>query len=244
VLFLGLFCWWQGLSFKLPHRKNRAIIFLSGLLFTAHWITYFYALYWSNVPIAMLSIFTYPAMTTLLEPLLLKQKFQSVHVLLGILVLIGIYFLVPESFSLLDGKTAGLLMGLASALVYSLRNILMKTQVNSVDGSVLMTYQAAIAAVVLLPVLFVYPPIPPANQFPFLIGLGLITTAVGHTLFLRSFQRFSISTASLISSVQPVYGIGFGMLFLGEFPEWRSVFGGLLILSTVVIEARREVFKG
>ncbi|MEL6276467.1 MAG: DMT family transporter, partial [Bacteroidota bacterium] len=226
LLFLGIFCWWQGMSFQITQKRNRRIVFGAGLLFTAHWVTYFYALQWSNVPIAMLSVFTYPAMTTLLEPLILRQKFQKVHLWLAGLVLIGIYFLVPESFDLKHGKTAGLIMGLVSAFVYSVRNILMKTQVDNVEGSVLMTYQVAIAVIILLPVLAVYPPLPPVDQFPFLIALGLITTAIGHTLFLRSFQYFSISTASLISSIQPVYGIILGILFLGEVPGWRSAFGG------------------
>ena len=63
---------------------------------TTHWVTYFYALQWSNVAIGMLSLFTYPVITALLEPLILKTKFQKHHLILGFIVLIGVYFLAPD----------------------------------------------------------------------------------------------------------------------------------------------------
>ena len=62
----------------------------------AHWVTYFYALKLSNVAIGMLSMFTFPVMTALLEPFFTKQKINSIHIALALLVLIGIYFLVPD----------------------------------------------------------------------------------------------------------------------------------------------------
>ena len=39
-----------------------------------HWITYFYALKFSNVAIGMLSLYTFPVMTALLEPFFIKVK--------------------------------------------------------------------------------------------------------------------------------------------------------------------------
>ena len=40
-----------------------------------------------------------------------------------------------------------------------------------------------------------------------LLTLGLLTTVIGHSLFLYSLSYFSVTTASIISSVQPLYGI-------------------------------------
>lgn len=239
LVLLGSYCVYQGLSFKLVNNKQKLAAVTAGVLMAVHLVTYFYALQWSNVAVAMLAVFTFPAMTTLLEPLLLKKPFQSVHLLLGLLVLIGIYFLAPE-FDLQNDITAGLLMGLVSAFVFSLRNILLKTQVDGTEASILMFYQMLVVIVLLLPVLFIYAPIPPTNQFPALLSLGLFTTAIGHTLFVNSFKRFSITTASLMSSVQPVLGILLGVLFLREIPDLTSVVGGVIIVTTVVIEALRS----
>jgi drug/metabolite transporter (DMT)-like permease len=103
-----------------------------------------------------------------------------------------------------------------------------------------MFYQMFVIVAVLLPVLFIYTPIPPTRELPALFSLGLLTTAIGHTLFVNSFRQFSISTASLMSSVQPIFGILLGVLFLREIPDWTSVIGGAVIVATVVIEAIRS----
>ena len=97
-VFLFLFCKLKKLSFKIK-KKDRKTVFLSGALMGAHWITYFIALKLSSVAIGMLSVFTYPIITTFLEPLMLKSKFKKSNLLLGLMVLVGIYFLAPE-FSL------------------------------------------------------------------------------------------------------------------------------------------------
>jgi drug/metabolite transporter (DMT)-like permease len=59
-------------------------------------------------------------------------------------------------------------------------------------------------------------------------------------LFIYSFRNFTISAASIISGVQPVYGILIGMIVLNEYPALSTVFGGILILGTVVIESIRN----
>jgi drug/metabolite transporter (DMT)-like permease len=75
------------------------------------------------------------------------------------------------------------------------------------------------------------------NFIPFLIVLGVFTTAIGHTLFVKSFKNFPVSTASIISTSQPVYGILFGLIFLNEIPNLNIIIGGCIIISTVVIES-------
>jgi len=44
---------------------------------------------------------------------------------------------------------------------------------------------------------------------------------------------------SIMSSVQPIYGILLGMLFLHETPDQSAVLGGALILTSVVVESMR-----
>ena len=240
LFFLGLFCVWKKYRFSFEFKKHVFTIFLTGLLMGIHWVTYFYALRWSNVAIGMLSLFTYPIITTLLEPLFLKTKFQTFHLFLCGMILVGIYFLVP-SFDLNNGMTQGLLMGLLSALSYAVRNLILKTKIGNFNGSMLMFYQMVIISVLLFPVLFYYNNEYVLPQIPYLIFLGLVTTAIGHTLFLNSFKHFTVSTASIMSSMQPIFGILLAVIFLHELPNWRSLFGGMLILLIVVIESRRSL---
>jgi len=239
LFFLGLYCYWKRFNFRFKVEKYGFVFFASGLLMAVHWVTYFYALQWSNVAIAMLSLFTFPIMTALLEPLLLKTTFQKYHLLLSILVLIGIGFLAPE-FQFENTMTQGLLIGLLSAFAFSLRNILLKTQVQQFNGSILMFYNVLVTFVLLIPALFYYQSVEVKSQLPVFFLLGLITTAIGHTLFLNSFKHFSVSTASIIGGMQPIYGILLAFLFLKEVPTWNSWIGGSLILLTVVLESWRQ----
>jgi drug/metabolite transporter (DMT)-like permease len=84
--------------------------------------------------------------------------------------------------------------------------------------------------------LWVYPQEAVPDQLPYLLLLGAVTTALGHTLFLTSFSHFNISTASIMSSIQPLFGVLIAMVFLSEIPSLKSVLGGVLILTTVVLE--------
>lgn len=220
------------------------MVFVSGLLMTAHWVSYFFALNYTNVAVSMLAVFTYPMMTTLLEPLFFNVKLQLRSVLLCLLILAGVYFLLP-SFSFENSDTKGFLLGMLSAGFYSFRNLLLKREIESYNGSVLMFYQSAIAIIVLLPVFFFAQPDLDViiHDLPYLVGLGLITTSLGHTIFLNSFSYFKISTASILSSLQPVFGIILAIIFLNEIPSWRSVMGGAVIMFSVLIESLASAQK-
>lgn len=236
AILLGGFCWYKKFNLKISSYSDWKTILISGLFFGAHWITYFYALQLSNVAIGMLSLFSYPVITALLEPFFFKSKLNTKHVLLGFIVLIGIFFLAPE-LSLENDYTKGVLFGLISSVFYALRNILLKKKITHYHGSVLMFYQMLIIILVLWPVFFVFEMNPSTNDWSALIILALVTTSIGHTLFVMSFKNFSISTASIMSGVQPIYGILFGLLFLYEIPANRTLIGGGIILATVLIES-------
>ena len=236
AVFLGVFCWYQKIDLTILNKRDWKSFILSALFLGAHWVTYFYALHLSNVAIAMLSLFTYPVVTALLEPLFFKTTLNKKHLFLGLLVLVGIYFLTPE-LDLSNNLTKGVIFGLISSLFYALRNILSKKNIAHYHGSMIMFYQLLIVVLLLWPVLFIMDSSASTNDWQALITLALLTTAIGHTLFVMSFKNFSISAASIMSSIQPVYGILFGMLFLSEIPSGNTIIGGLLIIITVVVES-------
>lgn len=240
LIFVGLFCWWKGYDFRFDVKKHGLTILMSGILMAGNFVAYFYALQWSNVAIGMLALFTFPAMTTLLEPLFFKSKFQPSHLLLAGMVLLGIYFLAP-TFDMNNSMTKGLLVGLLAAFFWSIRNLILKSKINQFNSSILMFYQLVIAAILLLPVLYIFRTETVSTQLPYLVFLGLITTAIGHTLFINSFKHFSVSTASIMAGIQPIYGIIIAVLVINEIPRSRSLIGGALIVLTVLIEGRRSL---
>ncbi|HAA11575.1 MAG TPA: EamA family transporter [Cytophagales bacterium] len=235
VVALGIVTKLLKHPFRLPFRQIGLPVFGAGVLMGGHWITYFYSLQVSNIAIALLSLFTYPVFTSWLEPLVLKSPFQPRQLLLGVIGLLGLYFIVPD-FDWQSGAGQAVLWGLGSALCFSLRNILLKRQVAGYPGTTLMFYQMIACVVVFLPFLTVWDSAPIAVDWPYLIVLAVITTAAGHTLFVMSFRHFSVSTVSIISSTQPVFGIIMGVIFLGENPPWNTLVGGTLIVGIAIYE--------
>ena len=241
-LFLFLFVKFKGIHLKIENKKDSVSIMVAALFLGAHWITYFYALKLSNVAIGMLSIFTFPVITAFLEPLFFEVKFDPMHIVLGMMVLLGVYILAPD-FDLQNTKLQGLFFGIVSAVFYSLRNLILKKKTHLYNGSVLMLYQVVILSVVLLPTIFLMDTAAITTEYPFVVLLALLTTAIGHTMFLNSFKHFKVSTASIIGSSQPIFGIIIAFLLLNEKPSWNIILGGSIILLTVFIESVRSKRK-
>lgn len=239
ALFLYGFSRIKKFNIKINSKKDFSTVFLSSLFLGVHWITYFYALKFSNVALGMLSLFTFPIITALLEPLFIKTKLNPIHIFLGLIVLLGIYILAPE-FDFESSQVKGILFGLFSAVCYALRNLILKQHIGQYSGTTLMMYQISILSVLLFPVLFIMDVSNITTQYPYVIILALITTAIGHSMFIHSLKYFSVSTASIINSLQPIFGIVMAFFFLKEIPTWHTFFGGSLILATVIIESIRS----
>ncbi|MFY0603945.1 MAG: DMT family transporter [Flavobacteriaceae bacterium] len=242
LVFLFVFCKAKGIRLKVSVRKDHVPLIISSLFMAGHWITYFYALKLSNVAIGMLSLFTFPVLTALLEPAFLKTKLNPIHIFLGLIVLVGVYILAPD-FNLESSQVQGILFGLLSALCYSIRVLILKQHVANYHGSMLMFYQTFVITIVMLPFLFYMDLSGFQSQFPYLILIALLTTAIGHTLMVHSLKFFSATATTIISSVQPIFGIVLAFFFLSEIPHTNTYIGGALILVTVVIESIRSKKK-
>lgn len=236
AMALFVFCKINKVQFVGIEKRKRFKFLISSLFLGGHWITYFLALKMSTVAIGMLSMFTFPVITALLEPFFSKEKFKPVHVILSLMILLGIYMLAPD-LNFESTHTKGIIFGIISAIFYAIRNLILKDYTQQYNGSMLMFYQASILTVALIPVLFMFDLTGIKSQFPYLLMLGIITTALGHTLFIKSLKLFSASTASIIGSVQPIFGIIIAFIIFNEIPNWNTAIGGGLILGTVLIES-------
>jgi len=239
VVFLFVFCKIRKDSIGLKSKKHIIPFVIGGVFMGAHWITYFYALKMANVAMGMLSLFTFPVIVAFLEPLFFKLKFNPINIVLAILVLLGVYILSPE-FNIESTAVQGVLFGILSALFYSVRILILKQYVSQYNGIVLMFYQTVIIAICLSPVLFLMDISGIQTQWPYILILALVTTAIGHSLMVHSLQFFSASTTSIISSTQPIFGTIIAFLFLNEIPTINIYIGGGLILTTVLIESFRS----
>jgi drug/metabolite transporter (DMT)-like permease len=242
AIILGLYCWRMGITLKFNIRKNGLSFLLGSIFLGIHWITYFYSLQLSTVAIAMLSLFTFPVITALLEPLFFKMRLDPWQIFLGIIVLIGIYFLMPD-FDFSNDYTKGVLVGVVSAFFYALRNIVLKKQLIVYQPTMLMFYQLLFISLLLWPVLFMFDTTNISVQWQAVLTLAIVTTAMGHTFFVVSLKNFSASTVGIFSSIQPIYGIILAYFLLDEMPSANILIGGFLILTTVGLESFKTYRK-
>lgn len=236
-ILLFLIIWLSKKSFLVIDKKKRNFIFLSGVLLAAHWITYFISLQLSTVALAMLSMFVYPVITVILEPFYLKKQFRLIQIPVALLAMAGIYIMMPV-FDINNDNTLGILIGILSAFFFAGRNLLLKKHAIAEDGLVVILHQLLVVVILTLPFLFFQPVSITTlkTEWFYLLFLGVVTTALGHSFFVKSLKYFSVSTVSILSNFTPVVGIILGIVFLNETPSGNIILGGALILLTALLE--------
>lgn len=236
VILLFAFVKFQKQKLTLRNRKDLLNFLLSGILFYGHLFFYFKSIQLSSVAIAVLSMFTFPVMTAIIEPLWRNKPFSIITIISSVLIISGTVFIIPN-FDL-NNEFIGILLGLASALCYTIRNIQSSSFVNNYPSNVVMIYQIGICTLLFFMSAFFQGEILPNNNSSFLtlFLLGLLPTAIGHNLFLNSFKHFETTTASIITSLQPIIAIVYAYFFVAETPSKNTLIGGGIILCAVILE--------
>lgn len=229
---------WQGQSLALQTRGDLGLLLAGGVALAAHWVTYFHSMQVSSVAIGILSLHTYPVMTALAEPLLFGEKLEVADVLLALCVLSGVAILVPD-WSLANRATQGVLIGVVSAACFTTRNVLTRGVVQRYGGSKVTFYQLAASAGALLPLALVFGEPLNVRAGGQLLLLGVLFTALPHTLYTNSLAHLKARSAGIIATLLPIYGAIAAALLLGEVPVLRTLLGGAVILAAVFVETWR-----
>ncbi len=230
ALTLLLFVKFTGASLALERRADLGWILLMGVIIAVHWIAFFTSIQISTVAIGVISVFTFPAMTVLMEPWFFHEPIDRRNLVVALIVFGGVYIAIPGGFS--GGRTAlGASWGILSAFFYALRNILYRKHLSRYPSSAMMFYQVAVAAIVLLPFLSPDIDLRTDHRWLYIVILGVIFTAVSHTIFIDSLRMIKASTAGMINSLEPIYGIILAAVLLAEMPEVKTVAGALVVVA-------------
>lgn len=225
----------QKKPIKLHRAKDYVIAILLGVAVGIHWVTYFAGMQLAGITVGMLAFFTYPVITVFLEPLFNKSKPKAKDIISAVVVIIGIYLLIPN-VNLGDDITLGVVTGVVSALFFALRNITHKRYFSEYGGPQTMFYQTLVASLMLCA--FIEVPITQINDTDLILLLiaGVVFTAMPHSLFAASLKHLSAATAGLISCLQPLYGTILAIIILHERPSVMTLIGGALIVSAACFE--------
>ena len=223
----------------LKRRRDYGVFVLLGGILALHWTAFFMAIQLSTVAVGLLTFSTFPVFVTFLEPLILKSAFRLQDVLIALVTVAGVSLVVP-SFSLDNQVTLGALWGVLSGFTFGLLSVLNKRYVAQYPSRQVSLYQFAAAALVLWPMVLPLKPSLDGRSLLLMAVLGVVFTGISHTLFISSLKRVKAQTASVIASLEPVYGILATVVLLGEVPGLREVAGGIIILSMAFWVSRRD----
>ena len=225
-------------AFALPLLANGAVLAL-------HWVSFFAAVQVSNVATGLLGYASFPLFALLLEPAPARARWSARE--LGVVagVMAGLVLMVPE-FSLGNRTVAGVLWGVLSGFTFALLAVLNRRHAARRPAIDIAYWQNLCAAAALLPLApLALEALPDAGalggrEVALLLALGLVCTALAHTLFIASLREVTARTASVVAALEPVYGIALAFVLLGERPDARVLVGGTLIVAAALVATTRR----
>jgi drug/metabolite transporter (DMT)-like permease len=238
-LALGIYIAATRSSLRAIIKESAGLLIILGAVLAVHWAAFFQSVQVSSVAVGLLSYACFPVFTVLLEPLLFKEKLAGRNLALAGLCLAGVFLIVPR-FDLSDSVYRGVLWGLLSGFTFAVLTVFNRGLVQRHSALAVAFMEDLTAALLFAPVLFIRTPVIDGRSLLLLAFLGFVCTAGAHTLFIKGLREVRAQAASIISSLEPVYGIVLAFWLLGERPAARTLLGGAIILAAVTVISLRE----
>lgn len=220
---------------------DRGRFFLLGALLAFHWWAFFHAIQISTVAIGLLTFSTFPLFITFLEPYFFHEKLRPFDVFTAGLVCLGLFFVIPD-FQWSNSHTQGAFWGTLAGFTFAILSLMNRKYTQTYSPLIIAYYQNFFATLVFVPALFFEDWNLGAPDWAMLAVLGVFFTAGAHALFIRGLRQIKAQLASIIASLEPVYGVFFALVLLGEKPTERTLWGGAIILGTTVLASVVPLF--
>lgn len=227
-------------KFKAIPAPDRKRLMGIGILIAIHWATFFAAIKYSNVSVALSVLASTSFFTAITEPLILRRKLKATDLILGLLVIIGFGFI----FKFVGFYLTGIVLGLISAALAATFGTFNKLFVNRYDAFAI-TLTEFIAGLGFLLVsyplyLYFFPEtvfMPQPMDWLWLFILAIVCTTGGFVLTLYALKVLSPFATSLAINLEPIYAIILAWLIFREDQELNSGFyiGAAIIVLAVFI---------
>lgn len=228
---------------KVP-MKEKARLMLIGILIAIHWVCFYGSIKLANVSIALVCISSVGIFTAFLEPLFLKTKLIWNDIFIGLLSLIGIFFIFQFDIHF----RTGILVGLVSALFASIFTIINKRLTSEHTTQTIQTFEMfgglSFLTIVILGInayqqtTFI---LPTKQDWFWLIILALVCTVLANHLMLNALKKISAFTMNVTLNLEPVYGIIIAIILFQEQKQMGKGFyiGIVLIAISVLLQMIR-----
>ena len=144
----------------------------------------------------------------------------------GVALLVGF-----DDVSRLPGAGLALAAALAAALCYSIASLYAKTA-KTVEPFANAHGTMWAAALFVLPVLPFFPsPAPPTpGVWAAVLALGVVCSGIAYLIYFRLIVDIGPTSALTVTFLNPLFGILWGALFLGEAVGWHTLAGAAIVL--------------
>ena len=215
---------------------------LAGIIIAFHWITFFEAIEQSNISITLAMFSTGAFFASLLEPIFFKRKIKPVEIILGCVVVFGVFIILKANIN----SFVGVLLGIVSALLASLFSVFNGKLVQKNNPFLISFYEFLSGVVFILLYLIFSDNLSDLTissffsyDYLYVFILGSICTAYAFIASIYILKFLSPYTLVLTYNLEPVYGI---LLAIFIFPdtekmEFSFYIGTLIIISTIIINS-------
>ncbi|HVF64865.1 MAG TPA: DMT family transporter [Casimicrobiaceae bacterium] len=222
-------------------RLERGLL-ANGVILAVHWVTFFEAIQASSVAVGLVGYAAFPVFVLLLEAILLRRRVGATDIAISLVVVFGLWVIVPV-FDPREATVRGLAWGLVSAFTFALLAVRNRRYAQAHEPIVLALGQNTFAALVLLPLVIIGRDALPSvttRDLLLIAALGVVFTALAHSLFILSLRRVSAHTASVVAALEPVYGIALAAWLLNETPAVSTLIGAGILTAAAVFVTRRS----
>lgn len=216
-----------------------------------HWVLFFHAIKISTVSVALVTISSLTLFTSILEPIINRKRISIADIIIGIVIIFGIYLVFKFEFQYLWG----IICGLSCALCASLFSILNAREVKN-SSPITITFYEMVGACIFVSLILLFKGdgwmalhLDSTSDIIYLLILGVICTSFAYVLGVMVMKELSAFTVALTTNLEPIYGIIFALLIFGQKEEMSLGFyyGAAIILGAVflypVLKAKLEQKK-
>ncbi len=221
-------------------------IFGVGLIAALHWVTFYGSIKYANVSVALVCFSAIGFFTAIFEPLVFRTRIDVWELLLGLMVIGGIYII----FHFDPQYKIGIAVGIISALLGSLFPIFNRVLLRTHSTETITVYELSgglLALTIMLPFylhLFAADHlIPTLSDFLWLLVLSWLCTVLAFQLSMNALKKISAFTVNLSYNLEPVYGILLAFVIYQENKDLGSSFYiGLSIIILAVALQTLDVY--
>ena len=224
----------RGVPIRLDRRTLAAELGL-GLVYGFMSVAYFESLAWLSAGVATLVLFTYPVQVTLVSALVLDEPVTGSKALALCTALGGVALVAGDGTAF---GLSGLVLVAAASLAYTVYSVGSRVMVETVPAPVhaASVFLGVTVAVLLYGVVAGTLAVPTTpTHWRLIAGISVVGTLLPMLLFTAGLARIPASTASIVSTSEPLTTVALGVVLLGEPVTPAVAVGGAAILASVVL---------